>query len=268
MPVRAEEVRRGTLWEYRFALQNLVLKDFRVRYRNMSLGFLWSIVNPLVMLGVLVFVFTKLVGHGRGEFFAVRVLIGIIIFNFFSMCASSATGCIMDNASLVKKIIFPRHVIPVSVVLAQLIHLAIQLLVLVVFLVWFRVPVTWHYLWLPLVFLVELVFTTGVAFVFSALNVQFRDVQYIVQSGLAVLFWFTPIFYSLQEAHQNLARSAYFVYLLNPLAGCVNAARYAIVLGRAPDAVAFGVAALTAVVTLALGVGVFQRMQRNFADCI
>jgi len=258
------------LWQSRYALRNLILKDFRIRYRNMSLGILWSVINPLVMLGVLVFVFTHVVGQNRAKDFPIQVLTGIIVFNFFSQTISATTTCIIANTSIIKRVIFPRVIIPMSVVFSQLLHFMIQLLLLALFLILFRIPPTWMYLWLPVVFMVELIFIMGLSLILATLNVYFRDVHYMVLSGLTILFWFTPIFYKLQDAHLNLAAKFstwfYFVYLLNPLAGCVNAARHAILWNSPPDAIAFGMASIVAVVSLLLGVFLFHRFQRNFAD--
>ena len=254
------------IWNYRFALHNLVLKDFRIRYRNMSLGILWSIINPLVMLGVLVFIFTYVYPNRGIPFFPVSVLIGLIIFNFFSLCISSTTSCIIDNTPLVKKTIFPRIILPISVVLSQVIHLAIQLMLLVVFIIIFRVPLTWSYLWLPLIFLIQLIFVTGSCLICATLNVYYRDVLYLVQSALTILFWFTPIFYSLTLVHNNLSRWMYGAYIMNPMAGCIDGARKAILHNMAPDLTAFSVAAGISVLLLIIGIFLFQRYERNFAD--
>ena len=99
-----------------------------MRYRNMSLGVLWSILNPLVMLGVLVFVFTFIFPQGESQpVFPVFVLLGLVCYNFLSLCINTSTNCIVDHASLVKKVIFPRQVLPLAVVLSQSIHVLIQL---------------------------------------------------------------------------------------------------------------------------------------------
>lgn len=254
--------------KYRYALWNLVLKDFRVRYRNMSLGFMWSVLNPLVMLGVLVFVFTYIVGKGGPPGFTLRILVGIILFNFFSMCISPATTCIAENGAIVKKVIFPRQIIPISVVLAQVIHLVIQLALLLVFIILFKVPITRFYLWLVPVFAVEMILIMGASLICATLNVYFNDWLYLVQSGLTVLFWFTPIFYTLKDAHANLPLSLYALYLLNPLVGCVDGARAAILYRSPPDAFAFGMAAVSALTLLGIGVIMFRRMNKNFADHI
>lgn len=256
------------VWHHKFVLKNLVLKDFRIRYRNMSLGMLWSVLNPLVMLGVLVFVFTYLNPRAQEPKFPVFILLGLIPFNFFALCVGSATGCIVENATLVKKVIFPRLILPVSVVLSQGIHLIIQLALLGMFLLIFQVHLHLNALWLLAALLVELVFITGVALICSALNVFFRDVLYIVQSGLTILFWFTPIFYSVKTANENLSHPMYLLFIANPLAGCIEAARGAILYNKAPEPDSFLAAVLAAVLSVVVGVWFFRRVQGRFADYV
>jgi len=268
MQPSAARTAAGGLSRYRFALHNLVLKDFRVRYRNMSLGFLWSLLNPLIMLGVLVFVFSHVFKSGKDPLFPIFLLIGIIAYNFFSLCVPAAAGCIIDNASIVKKLIFPRLIIPLSVVLSQMIHLAIQLGLLGIFLLVFRVPLTWSSLWMVPVLAVELAAILGISLIASALNVYFRDMQYLIESGLRVLFWFTPIFYPLSMVRENAGSTLFRLYLLNPLAGCINAARRALLEAAAPDWAVFGTATGVSLVLLVVGLWLFTHSHKRFADYI
>lgn len=256
------------IWRYRYALRSLILKDFRVRYRNMSLGIFWSILNPLIMLGVLVIVFSYIHPQRQANYFPVFLLLGLVPFNFLSLVVPPSTACILDHAHLIKKVAFPRVIIPLAVVLSQIIHLVMQLCILFLFVFIFQVPLHGTLVWLPLIFLVELVFLLGIAYGLSAMNVFFRDVQYLVQSGLTVLFWFTPIFYALPMVRTNLPAPLYYLYLLNPLAGCIDAARRAVLEGRGPDPVAFGIAAGVAVLALLVGVRVFTRREGHFAERI
>jgi ABC-type polysaccharide/polyol phosphate export permease len=256
------------LWHYRFALLNLVLKDFRIRYRNMALGIVWSVVNPLVMLGVLLFIFTFIWPRGDIPYFPIFILLGLLVYNFFSMCITTSTTCILNNGSLMKKAIFPRILIPLSVVLSQVIHLVIQLGLLVLFLLLYRVPWTWGFLWLAPIYVTELVFVTGLALICSTLNVYFRDVQYVVESSLTVLFWFTPIFYDLNTVYQSLPPWVFGLYIANPMAGLIDAARKAIIYQQPPDVVATGAAVIVSMLVFAFGVWFFARYQRNFADRI
>lgn len=254
------------LWKFRFALLNLILKDFRIRYRNMSLGIMWSIINPMVMLGVLIFIFTYVYPREGEQFFPIFVLLGLISYNFFSLSISVATTSVVDNSPLVKKVIFPRIILPLSVVFSQVIHFVIMCGLLVVFLIFFQVPWSWYMLWLPVVYAIQLVAIVGLSLICAALNVYYRDVQYLVTSIMTVLFWFSPVFYSLTNAHQNMPKLMYGIYLLNPLAGCIDATRMAVLQRMHPDFISLGIGTGSSVVFFVVGVYLFQRIQHNFAD--
>jgi len=256
------------LYRYRYALANLVLKDFRVRYRNMSLGFLWSLINPLVMLGVLIIVFSFIHPNRHAHFFPVFLLSGMITYNFFTLCLPPVTNSIMDNASLVKKVIFPRELIPISVVLSNSIHLVIQLILLMAFVLLFKVPLHATILLVPVVFMVEVLFILGMAFACSALSVFYRDMLYIVQSALSVMFWLTPIFYDLAQVKLNLPKPLYYLYLLNPIAGLIDAVRNTLLRGKLPDPESFGIACGVSVAVFIVGVLIFRKRQAYFADKI
>jgi len=256
------------LWKFRFALLNLILKDFRIRYRNMSLGILWSIINPLVMLGVLIFIFTYVYPRQGEEFFPIFVLLGLIAYNFFSLSITVATTSIVDNAPLIKKVIFPRIILPLSIVFSQLIHFVIMCGLLVLFLIIFQVPWSFYMLWLPVIYSVVLIAIIGLSLICSSLNVYYRDVQYLVTSLMTILFWFSPVFYSLTNAHQNMPRHMYAIYILNPLAGCIDATRKTVLQQIHPDAISFGVAIAVSFTLLFFGTWLFQRIQKNFADRI
>ncbi len=251
-------------WE--FALCNLIAKDFRVRYRNMALGILWSVINPLVMLGILMFIFSYVYPSGHRPHFPVFLLLGLVGFNLFSRCVTQATVSVVENAPLVKKVAFPRLLIPLASVVSQLLDGLIMVGVLLVFILFSSVPLTVHALWLVLVYLVEVTFITGTAFLVAALNVYYRDMRYLVESGLAILFWLTPIFYPLEAVYANLPRAVYALYICNPLAGCIHTARRAVLQGVPPQPIEIGMAAAGALLSLAVGRAVFERLQRRFAD--
>ena len=251
---------------WRFALRNLVAKDIRVRYRNMALGMLWSVINPLVMLGVIVFVFTYVFPRSRAPFFPVFVLIGLVLYNLMSRTVNTATLSVTNNASLVKKVAFPRILIPFSAVISEFVDGAVMLGLLGFFVLLFKVPITLSFLWMIPVVLIVLLFVIGLSMITSALNVFYRDTEYLVGSIFTIMFWLTPIFYPLQKIHESLPDWCYALYLFNPMAGCINTARRAILQSAAPDAVALGMAAAVAVTAFALGVTLFETMQRRFAD--
>jgi ABC-type polysaccharide/polyol phosphate export permease len=232
----------------------------------MALGLLWSIINPLVMLVVLTFIFTYVYPSQSQRVFPVFVLLGLVVFNLFSRTVITATVSVQENASLIKKVAFPRQLIPFSVIVSQMLDGIVMVVLLMAFVLFFRVPVTPHFLWLAPVYAVEFVFIVGVSLITSSLNVYFRDMRYLVESAMTILFWLTPVFYPLELIRKNLSPLVYHIYLLNPLAGCVDASRRAVLEATAPDAMVFGVAAGVTAVTAVSGLLLFNVLQRRFAD--
>jgi ABC-type polysaccharide/polyol phosphate export permease len=248
--------------DYIFVTQNLVLKDFRVRYRNMSLGVLWSLLNPLVMMALLTFVFTRVVATHSTYPFAVKVLCGIVPYSFFTISWTYGTTSLVDNTNLIKRVKVPREVIPVASVLANCLHLLIQigLLVGVTLAFGFRPTLAW--LWLPVVWGLEIVFVCGLALMTSALNVYVRDMRYVVESINTILFWLVPIFYDFSMIPMQFRD----LYQFNPLAALILAMRQIMLQGVSPSAVLLVKLAISSTLVLGLGLLVFQKLKRGFYD--
>ena len=259
MPLRA-------LVTHRFLLTNLVKKEFKIQYRNMSLGVFWSVLNPLIFLGTLLLVFTYINKNDRVENFGVFLLLGMIPYNFFSLCMSMSTSCLIQNAQILAKLKFPRIIVPIASVLSQIIHLGIQLLLLLVFLLLFDVPFTLMYVWIPLILSVVLAFTIGLSLITSIMEVYYRDTEYIVQSAVRILFWFTPIFYPSSRAHDNLPRPLYLVFMSNPLSGCIEALRRVVLYNTTPEWDLFFMATAVSLITLLIGLHLFRKLEPNLAD--
>jgi len=246
--------------DYRFVSACLVEKDFKVRYRNMSLGLFWSLLNPIVMMGVLTFVFTHIFVNPNARDLPLSILCGLVPFNFYSIASLSGTTSLVENSSLVKRVPVPREIVPITTVLANCLHLLIQIgLLLALVLVWGK-GVSSSWLWLPVVWGFEIVFVCGLALIGSSVNVYVRDTRYVVESANLILFWLVPIFYPFSAIPLRFQE----IYRLNPIAALVMALRNILLEHHAPAfslmwrlaAVSFG--------TLLVGMLVFRRLQRQF----
>lgn len=256
------------VYALRYALKHMLLKDFRVRYRNMSLGVIWSILNPLIMLSILHILFTYIYPQRGIDHFPIFLLAGLVCYNMLNLTVPAATSCIMDNASIVKKVSFPKFLLPISIALSQTLHILIQLLLVFTFALVQKLPCTIYWLWVPFIILVELVFVLGLSMVTSALNVYFRDVRYMVDNSLAVLFWLSPVFYPLSAVTEYSRWWVSLSYQFNPLAGCIDAMRQSILYANHPDPIAFGLATVISLFIFSFGLFLFRRMEPVFPDLI
>ncbi len=247
--------------DYGFVLENLVLKDFKIRYRNMSLGVFWSLLNPLIMMSVLTLVFSNFFPNGISGF-PVYLLCGLVPFNFFSLSWSSGTNSLVESAGLIKRVSLPREIVPIASVLANCLHLLIQIGVLLTFTLVFRYGINRNWLWLPAVWAFELIFVLGLVLGCSAIDVYLRDMRYVVESSTTILFYLVPIFYSADKVPTKYVD----IYQWNPLAAIVLALRRILMDGTPPGSTLMWKLGLASVATLLMGWAIFRALQHRFYD--
>jgi len=246
---------RGDTW---FLVRSLVLRDFRVRYRNMSLGMGWSLLNPLVMMSVMTFVFARL--FNSTENYWVYVLSGLLPYNFFAMAWSAGATSVAENESLVKKVPIPGLILPASAVLAHAVHLLLHFVLFLILVAAFTRKASPSWAWLPLLFAVNLIFVVGLATASSAINVFVRDTRYIIDSLSLVLFWLVPVFYPISIIPVEYRDS----YALNPITALVTGIREVIINDTGPSAQSWLVLVVSAAGSLGLGMLLFRLLEGRF----
>ncbi len=190
------------LIHHRELIRNLIVRDLKVRYKNSALGILWSLLNPLLMTLVFTVVFTLMLDSGIPKY-PVFFMCGFLPWSFLSASLISATNSIVGNAHLVKKVYFPREILPIADVMSNLVNFLLALLVLFALMLFFRIKLTPAILMLPLVILVQTVFTMGLAFFLATANVFYRDTAHILQVLMQAWFFLTPIFYPIEILPQS-----------------------------------------------------------------
>lgn len=218
-PDRSVRVHLQAIWRYRELLVGLVRKELKVKYQDSSLGFVWSMLSPAMYLVVFYIVFKVILKSGQPDF-AVYLLSGLLLWNLFAISISTAVTVIVGNGSLVNKVYFPREILPLATVGANLVHFFLQFGVLMVALVVFGYPVDWAYFaLLPLALAVVVLFASAMAILLSAVNVYARDLQHLLELVMLAWFWLTPIVYpwGLASGELQARGMSSTLLLLNPM---------------------------------------------------
>jgi ABC-2 type transport system permease protein len=266
------------VWAYRELLAGMIRKELKVKYKDSVLGFAWSMLNPALYLLVFWFVFEYVLDNNVPDF-PIYLLSGLLVWNLFAGAVGGATSSVVTNANLVKKVAFPREVLPLAAVGAAVVHFFLQIVVLGVALAGFRHAIAWEYLPLvPIALVVAVMLATSIGILLAAVNVYLRDVQHIVELLLLAWFWFTPIVWQFGQLAEP-GSSKETVALLNPLVGIVltfQRALYAQLDGPSgailPDWSAarylgiLGAIGAVAIVLFLIAEAVFGHLEGNFAE--
>ncbi len=254
----------GNLYRFRGLLRNLVLKDIKLKYRGSVFGFLWSLVNPLLMIVVYTIAFTYIL-RVKGEGFVFYLMLGQLAWVFFASSAAMSTGAIVDNNGLLKSVLFPRAILPIATVLF---NLAQYLLTIAVFLpamlYWYDVPFAAPMLLFPVFLALQVIFTIGIALLLSTGTAFFRDVRHLLEIAIAVLFWTTPIVYDLQQVPERLR----LLILLSPMSPYIVAYQQVFYFRQWPDATVWLIATTHALGAFVVGALLFLTFEDRFAELI
>ena len=248
----------------------LAATDFKLRFFGSALGYLWTLARPLLLFGTLYFVFTKIVKFGEGvKYYPVYLLSGIVLFTFFSETTSRGVTALIERENLLRKMRFPRMVIPLSVALHSLFNLGLNLIVVFIFIFASGITPTLDWVQIPLLIGMLVILATGATMLLSALYVRFRDVEPIWEVALQLLFYGTPIIYVIERVPESVRELVMF----NPIASILTQWRHAVIDQDAPTAgTAIGgiellaVPVLISVAVLVLGWWVFMRETPRIAE--
>jgi lipopolysaccharide transport system permease protein len=253
------------LWSYRELLLFLTWKEILVRYKQAVLGVGWAVVQPVLTMVVFTVIFGRLVKvSSQGSPYAIFVFAGLLPWQLFATALQRAGTSLVSSANLLTKVYFPRLVIPLATVLAGLVDFVISFAVLLVLMAIYHVPYSWHILWMIPLTALALLTALAVGLWLAALNVLYRDVQYIIPFIVQVWMFASPVAYSANVVPVGKWR---LVYGLNPVAGVIQGFRWAALGGPAPSSL-LGAAILVVLVLLVTGSLYFKQMERTFADVV
>lgn len=242
-------------------LVNLTTKELKLKYKNSIIGFLWSLLNPLMMLMIYSIAF-KIILKIQVENFPVFVFVGLLPWMFVQGSISQSTNSIINNQNLVKKVYFPRAIIPLSVVLSNFISLLINFIILFAALLFFKIQLTSSLILLPLILFITLLMVSGISMFLSSITVKYRDVSHLVEVIFMAWFYLTPIIYS-----SAMVPEPYHSYILaNPMTGIIELYRTVLLYGKFPHLTELTLPLIYSCVVFLLGLLIFFKKENKLAE--
>lgn len=248
--------------EYKEMIVGLVRRELRGRYKGSVLGFLWTFINPLLQLGVYTMVFSVIMRSGIEKYY-LFLFVALVPWMFFSGSITGGATCILGSADMVKKIYFPREVMPIAYVTSSFVNMLLSFVVVFGVLIFTNYGINLQaILFLPLIMAVEYLLALGMVLIFSALTVYFRDLAYVL--GIITMAWqfLTPVMYASTMVPDNLM----VIWNLNPMTPIVEAYRAILYYKQIPDITTLSSATIVGIVCLVIGEIIFRHLQKGFAE--
>ena len=249
------------LYDYRNLIWVLAWTDFKERYKNSVLGYFWSLLEPLLMLGVLYIVFSNLM-KVQVEHYQLFLLQGIIMWSFFTRSTSGSLYALKFKTPLIKKVYFPRDILVISSCITALLMSIFESIVFLAFLLYFRLPLSLNIFYLPVILFLFFLIALGTSLVLAALNVYYRDIQYIWAVILQIGFFATPVVFPLSVFPQYLQQ----ILSKNPIAQVIYLARDVTLYSKVPGLDQLAYVIFIAIVILGIGYAIFTRLEPRFAE--
>lgn len=242
---------------------SLVGRDIRARYKGSMLGFLWTLLNPLLMMLIYTVVFSFFMRLNIHNY-SLYLFVGLLPWTWFNTSAYNTAACIISNAGLIRKVYFPTEILPAVHVTSNLINYLLSLPIVFAFMLYFKVPFSWALLELPLLLLIQFVFTLGFGFLMATTNVFYRDVEQLLGSLVLVWFYLTPVFYS-----ETMVPAKYqWLFNLNPMTPLMVGYHHIFLQGQWFPLRALWWPVVSGIVILIVGYWIFQRQRYTFAEVV
>ena len=249
------------IYNYRELLKTNIKKEIRGKYKGSWLGVLWTFLNPLLMLAVYAFVFPYIL-RVNVDNYTIFMIVALIPWNFFTTAIQSGTGSVVANGNILKKVYFPREIIPISITTSQLVNFLITCIIMAVFIIFSGVGFSVHALLFPLLVLIQYILILGLTFILSALTVFVRDIDHFVSVILMLGFYATPIVYQ----GEMLPKKFQIFLKLNPMAQLVEAYRSILYYHRMPDMTMLVIWGLGSIALLVVGYLIFKKLEKSFVE--
>lgn len=253
----------NNLYNYRELLKSNVKKEIRGKYKGSFLGILWSFINPLLQTIVYTIVFSTIMPN-RMDNYLIYVVTGIIPWNFFLTSMIQGMTTVKANAGIIKKVYFPREILPISVVLSGLVNFFISCAIILLFCICSGIGISWHIILVPFIAVLQFLFTLGLVFALSAINVYIQDTEYIVQFILNMAFYATPILYLPSELPTLFQQ----ILNLNPMTHIMVAYRDLFMYHILPGAKTMMILTIISILICFFGYKIFKKLERKFAEQI
>lgn len=249
------------LYQYRQLLKSNVRKEIRGKYKGSFLGVLWSFVNPLLMTLVYAIVFPFLLKNSQPHY-TTFIVIAVLPWTWFTTTISQGTSTILANGGIIKKVYFPREILPISVVTSGLVNFLISCIIIAIFLIFSGIGFSPYILFLPIIIIIQYILQLGIILITGSINVYIRDAEYIINFFVSMLFYATPVLYSMSMFPawvQNILR-------LNPMTTIIESYRNIFYYQQSPDFMMLGLVFLMSIVILIIGIFTFKKLEKGFAE--